>query len=89
MSWHRDLLKWRHAATCVPKRRGRPPIIRSIRALVLRLARENSSWVYRRIRGELAALGITVAAFTVWEILREHGIPSAPGRQSTTRVLFG
>ncbi|MGW9032240.1 integrase, partial [Streptomyces sp. NPDC055722] len=45
--WHRDLLKRRHAATCMPKRRGRPPTVRSIRALVLRLARENGSWGYR------------------------------------------
>jgi hypothetical protein len=44
LRWHRDLLKRRHAATCVPKRRGRPRTIRSIRALVLRLARENGSW---------------------------------------------
>jgi putative transposase len=44
--------------------------VRSIRALVLRLAHENSSWGYRRIHGELAALGIKVAASTVWEILR-------------------
>ena len=44
LRWHRDLLKRRHAATCVPRRRGRPPTVRSIRALVLRLARENSSW---------------------------------------------
>ncbi|MFF3879370.1 integrase, partial [Streptomyces sp. NPDC001978] len=34
LRWHRDLLKRRHAATCVPKRRGRPRTIRSIRALV-------------------------------------------------------
>ncbi|GAB2810629.1 hypothetical protein GCM10027073_48830 [Streptomyces chlorus] len=40
---HRDLLKRRHAATCAPKRRGRPPTVRSIRILVLRLARENAS----------------------------------------------
>jgi putative transposase len=53
MRWHRNLLKRRHAATCAPKRRGRPPTVRSIRALVLRLARENSSWGYRRIHGEL------------------------------------
>ncbi|MBA4865308.1 transposase [Streptomyces sp. PSKA54] len=88
LRWHRDLLKRRHAATCVPKRRGRPPTIRSIRALVLRLARENSSWGYRRIHGELAALGIKVAASTIWEILREHGIPPAPERQSTTWADF-
>jgi putative transposase len=69
LRWHRDLLKRRHAATCAPKRRGRPPTVRSIRALVLRLARENSSWGYRRIHGELAALDINIAASTVWEIV--------------------
>jgi transposase len=88
LHWHRDLLKRRHAATCAPKRRGRPPTVRSIRALVLRLARENSSWGYRRIHGELAALGVKVAASTVWEILREHGIPPAPERQSTSWASF-
>jgi putative transposase len=88
LRWHRDLLMRRHAATCVPKRRGRPPTVRSIRALVLRLARENRSWGYRRIHGELAALGIKVAASTVWEILKEHGIPPAPERQGTTWAAF-
>jgi putative transposase len=88
MRWHRDLLKHHHAATCAPKRRGRPPTIHSIRALVLRLAHENSSWGYRRIHGELAALGIKVAASTVWEILKEHGIPPAPERTSTTWADF-
>ncbi len=43
---------------------------------------------YRRIHGELAALGIKVAASTVWEILRQHGIPPAPERQSTTWADF-
>ncbi len=85
---HRDLLKRRHAATRVPKRRGRPPTVRSIRARVLRLARENSSWGYRRTHGELAALGVKAAASTVWEILCEHGIPPAPERQSTTWADF-
>ncbi|MGW6137344.1 integrase core domain-containing protein [Streptomyces sp. NPDC055140] len=88
LRWHRDLLKRRHAATCVPRRRGRPPTVRSIRTLVLRLALENSSWGYRRIHGELAALGIKVAASTVWEILKEHGIPPAPERESTTWAAF-
>ncbi|MGW7603028.1 integrase core domain-containing protein [Streptomyces antimycoticus] len=88
LRWHRELLRRRHAATCVPRRRGRPRTIRSIRALVLRLARENASWGYRRVHGELAALGIKVAASTVWEILREHGIPPAPERQRTTWADF-
>ncbi|MFI1332782.1 hypothetical protein ACH4U7_22180 [Streptomyces sp. NPDC020845] len=55
-----------------------------MRALVLRLARENSSWGYRRIHGELAVLGIKAAAGTVWNILKDHGIDPAPERQHTT-----
>jgi hypothetical protein len=51
--WHRDLIARRHARISRPKRAGRPPTIRSIRALALRLARENSSWGSRRIHGEL------------------------------------
>jgi hypothetical protein len=40
---HRDPMRRRHARTCRPKRRGRPPTVRSIRALILRLVRENPS----------------------------------------------
>jgi putative transposase len=54
--------------------------VRSIRVLVLRLARENSSWGYRRIHGELLVLGVNVAAATVWEILHDAGIDPAPDR---------
>ena len=63
-------------------------MVRSIRVLVLRLARENPSWGYRRIHGELAVLGITVAASTVWEILHQHAVPPAPKRQHTTWAGF-
>jgi hypothetical protein len=47
--------------------------VRSIRALVLRLARENPSWGYRRRHGELLVLGIKVAASTVWKMLKKPG----------------
>jgi putative transposase len=53
----------------------------SIRAPVRRLARENPAWGYRRIHGELAGLGVNVAASTVWEILKASGID--PGRRRT------
>jgi hypothetical protein len=36
-----------------------------VRSAVLRLARENESWGYRRIHGELAGMGIAVAPSTV------------------------
>jgi putative transposase len=44
LRWHRDLVARRHAARSRPKRGGRPRTVRSIRALVLRLARENPTW---------------------------------------------
>jgi putative transposase len=61
-------------------RTGRPATRRSIRALVLRLARENPERGYRRIHGELAGLGVTMAASTAWEILNKAGIDPAPRR---------
>ncbi|WP_425312323.1 helix-turn-helix domain-containing protein [Planobispora rosea] len=76
------------AAACTPRRRGRPRTISSIRLLVLRLARENPCWGYRRIHGELAGFGVTVAASTVWEILKVHGIDPSPERQHTAWADF-
>jgi transposase len=88
LRWHRDLIRARHAKISKPKRRGRPPTVRSIHALILRLVRENPSWGYRRIHGELATLGIKVAASTVWEILQAAGVDPAPQRSTTTWADF-
>jgi len=88
LRWHRDLLAQRHARISRPKRAGRPPTVRSVRVLVLRLARENSSWGYRRIHGELLVLGIKVAASTVWAILTDAGIDPAPERTSDSWPAF-
>src|SRR3989440_6581555 len=88
LRWHRDLITHRHAAISRPKRAGRPPTVRSIHVLVLRLARENNSWGYRRIHGELLVLGIKVAASTVWEILHDAGIDPAPARTSQGWATF-
>ena len=38
LRWHRDLITRRHAAISHPRSAGRPPTVRSIRTLVLRLA---------------------------------------------------
>jgi transposase InsO family protein len=88
LRWHRDLMKRRHARMCRPERPGRPPTVRSIRALILRLVRENPAWGYRRVHGELATLGIQVAASTVWEILTAEGIDPAPDQAATTWADF-
>jgi putative transposase len=68
LRWHRDIARRRWAARSIRGNSGRPATRRNIRALVLRLARENSGWGYRRIHGELAGLGVRVSASTVSEI---------------------
>ena len=79
MRWHRDIVRRRWAARPARARTGRPATRRDIKALVRRLARENPEWGYRRIHGELAGLGVNIAASTVWEILKASGIN--PGRR--------
>ncbi|TWP51731.1 DDE-type integrase/transposase/recombinase [Lentzea tibetensis] len=88
LRWHRNLLRRRDAHASRPKRPGRPPTIRSIQTLVLRLARENPRWGYRRIHGELATLAVKIAPSTVWEILKVHGIEPAPLRNQVTWTTF-
>jgi transposase len=88
LRWHRDLIKHRHARASMKRRPGRPRTIASIRRLVLRLAGENTSWGYRRIHGELALLGIAIAASTVWEILTTAGIDPVPQRATVTWANF-
>ena len=88
LRWHRDIVRRRWAARSKRGRTGRPATRRNIKALVLRLARENPEWGYRRIHGELAGLGVKVAASTVWEILKTNGIDPAPRRTGPTWSQF-
>jgi putative transposase len=67
LRWHRDIVRRRWAARSMRGKTGRPTTRRNIIALVLRLGRENPEWGYRRIHGELAGLGVKVAASTVWK----------------------
>jgi hypothetical protein len=72
-----------------PRRRpGRPRTARAIRALVPEMARDNLSWGYRRIQGELTGLGYTLAPSTVWEILKDAGVDLAPGRSGQSWRAF-
>jgi transposase len=80
LRWHRGIVGRRWARLSRRRCSGRPAARRKIRSVVLRLARENESWGCRRIHGELAGLGITVAPSTVGQILRNAGIGPAPRR---------
>jgi transposase InsO family protein len=85
--WHRRLAA-RKYDTSRRRKPGRPPSVRSISRLVVRLAKENPLWGYRRIHGELTKLGITIAPSTVYEILRAAGIGPAPRRAGPTWQQF-
>ena len=80
LRWQRDIARRRWARRSRRGRSGRPATHSKVRSVTLRLARENESWGYRRIHGELAGLGITVAPSTIWQTLKDAGISPAPRR---------
>ena len=87
LAWHRKLTA-RKYDTSRRRKPGRPPTVRSIARLTVRLAKENPLWGYRQIHGELTKLGVTIAPSTVWEILRAAGIDPAPRRSGPTWRQF-
>ena len=88
LAWHRKLVAQKFDGSQQRKALGRPKIDPELEALVVRMAQENRSWGYDRMVGALANLGYTISDQTVGNILKRHGIPPAPKRQTTTWKEF-
>jgi transposase InsO family protein len=83
LDWHRKLIARKYDGS-QRRRPGRPRVMEQIRELVVRLAQENSTWGYTRIRGALANLGHRVGRGTIARTLKEHGLEPAPERRRKT-----
>jgi putative transposase len=87
LRWHRELvrLKWGRYRR---RRVGRPPLSVELQEQILRLAKENPRWGYKRIQGELQKLGIRVSATAIRNLLAHRGLGPAPRRGGTTWRQF-
>ena len=86
LRWHRQLIARRWTYSHRPP--GRPPLERSLRELILRLAEENPHWGYKRIAGELKGIGILASATSVRKVLLEAGLRPVPQRTRTSWRAF-
>jgi homeodomain-containing protein len=84
LAWYRRLIARKFDGSKYRPYPGRPRIRPELKALVVRMARENSGWGYDRIVGALANLGHRVSDQTVGNILRRYGLAPAPKRSQTT-----
>ena len=83
LRWYRRLVARKYDGSKT-RRPGRPSTKPDIAALVARMATENPTWGYTRIRGRLKTVGHDLARNTIKAILQDHGIKPAPERGAKT-----
>jgi putative transposase len=86
-AWHRRLAAPKYD-TSTRRRPGRPPAVRGIARIAVRLARETRCRAAGGSTGELTKLGATVAPSTIEEILPVADIDPAPRRSGPTWRQF-
>ena len=84
LRWHRKLVSAKHDYSDRRKKVGRPVLSEEVVQLVLRMAKENSTWGYDKIAGAIQNLGHNISDESVGNILRRHGIEPAPDRKRST-----
>src|ERR1700674_4859634 len=86
LRWRRQLIarKWTYAK----RRGGRPGVLAEIRRLVVRMAEENPTWGYTRIRGALKNVGHRVGGSTNPRVLKAHGMPPVPERPTSWQTFL-
>jgi putative transposase len=87
LRWHHRLVA-RKAAWWGSRSRGRPPTLQDVKDLIVRFAKDNPRWGYRRIQGELKKLGHEVSAMTIRDVLRRSGLGPAPRRMGPSWSEF-
>jgi putative transposase len=86
LRWHRRLVVG--AWTYPHRRTGRPPLDQEVQQLIVHLDKENPTWGYQRIKGELQHLGVRVSATAIRATLRRHGLNPAPRKADGTWRAF-
>jgi len=81
--WHRMLVARKYDGS---KHRGmgRPQISEELRVAIIHVAKDNLSWGYIRIQGQLKYLGYRVTTATIGRVLKKAGLEPQPDRRRKT-----
>jgi Homeodomain-like domain len=81
LRWYKRLIAQKFDGSKKRRQLGRPRVSEEVEQLVVRMAKENPTWGYRRLQGALTNLGHHIDKITVRNILRRHYMEPAPQRR--------